>query len=30
VSKNDADAMNQGIKEAGDKICALQKAGAPL
>jgi hypothetical protein len=30
VSKDDADAMNQGIKEAGNKICALRKAGAPL
>jgi hypothetical protein len=30
VSQGEADAMNQAIKEAGNKICALQKANVPL
>lgn len=30
VSQDEADAMNKAIKEAGQKVCALQKAGAPL
>jgi len=30
VSQDEADAMNTAIKEAGKKVCALRKAGAPL
>ncbi len=30
VSQESADAMNEAIKEAGKKICTMQKAGVPL
>lgn len=30
ISPDQADAMNQAIKEAGKKLCALRKAGAPI
>lgn len=30
ISQEQADAMNQAIKEAGKKLCALRKAGAPI
>jgi hypothetical protein len=30
ISQESADAMNQAIKEAGGKICAMQKEGVPL
>jgi hypothetical protein len=30
ISQESADAMNQAIKEAGGKFCAMQKEGVPL